>query len=699
MASVTSLSRDASMTRIAVLVAVVSLGTLTTALAAAQSAPQSGYELFQQALVMERTHGKIEDALRIYDRITREYPSDRSLVAKALLAIGQSYEKLNNPEADKAYKRLVDEYRDQSSQVADARLRLAALASSDGARIGLSNRRLWKDLGRGYARTDIAALSPDGRFLSFTGGSSGLAVLDMKAGKIISPPNLGDAGAYVQNSVVSPDGRQVAYCWDFGGGREELRVVPVSDSKSTQSRSVFLNAGYLRVYGWSPDGRSVLVFREVGPRFTGQLAVISIADGVVRALVDSNGINQRANPTFSPDGSFVAYSSAGDIFTVASDGKKTRVVEHPAADTSPLWSPDGSQIVFLSNRTGPPSLWMIPVTGGAPSGEASQVTAVPERFMPLSISRSGALFYISGDPGSDVYTAELDANGNALTPAMATSLLVNSTRGGVWSPDGQALAYLVPSPLGTVIRIRSGMTGQDRPVRTEIPISGGVKWFPDGQSLLVPSRKAGVANSLLGFYRVNISSGSAELLHATPSQFVWSTRPDLSRDGKTILYLDASRQPVLFDMDSRGITELPKVRIGPRGLGETVAVALSPDGAQVAYSTNSALFVVSATGGPPRQVVRNGGAGVLEREDGMGVTWSADQRHLFYVQATRNDIGGIMRVPLIGGEPQNIGVSLNRIRHLQMHPDGRRITFDSVIDAPDEVWALENFLPKPGARR
>jgi len=34
-----------------------------------------------------------------------------------------------------------------------------------------------------------------------------------------------------------------------------------------------------------------------------------------------------------------------------------------------------------------------------------------------------------------------------------------------------------------------------------------------------------------------------------------------------------------------------------------------------------------------------------------------------------------------------------------MHPDGRRITFDSVIDATSEVWALENFLPKARAAR
>jgi len=63
------------------------------------------------------------------------------------------------------------------------------------------------------------------------------------------------------------------------------------------------------------------------------------------------------------------------------------------------------------------------------------------------------------------------------------------------------------------------------------------------------------------------------------------------------------------------------------------------------------------------------------------------------------NIPAIWRVPAAGGEAENIGISMNRIRALRMHPDGRRITFDSVIDAPSELWVLENFLPKPVARR
>ena len=108
---------------------------------------QGGYDLFQRALVKERTDGKLDEAIQIYQRITRDFAADRPLVAKALLAMGQSYEKLANPEARKTYDRLIIDYADQRTQVADARARLAALSA---AQVGQTTRLVWKDLGPGW---------------------------------------------------------------------------------------------------------------------------------------------------------------------------------------------------------------------------------------------------------------------------------------------------------------------------------------------------------------------------------------------------------------------------------------------------------------------------------------------------------------------------------------------------------------------
>jgi Tol biopolymer transport system component len=683
--------------RIAARVALVSLMVV----GAGRATAQSGNDLFQQALVKERTDGKLEEAIQIYQRIIREFVADRPLVAKALLAMGQSYEKLEAPEARTAYNRLVSDYADQRTQAADARTRLAVLEPRSAAQVGQSVRLLWSDLGRPLDYNDVGPLSPDGRYLSFSVGkeATGLAVLDLKAGRTIPLTNLGDAGVEgsVESSVISPDGRQVAYLWYiWSSDISELRVRQVNDDKDAKSRSVFRNPGYLNVEGWSPDGKSVVVVREIGEgaALTAQIAVISIADGAVRVLKGNLKADNVGGASFSPDGRYVAYerpngeNTPRDIFVLTADGKETPVVVGPGQDRDPLWSPDGSHIVFLSNRTGNMSLWMIPVAEGVATGPATLVKANVGPFYPLGIARSGALYYVAGTDISNVYTAELDARANsAIAPSMATNQYLNSNRAGTWSPDGQNLAYIVTAPRGALIRIRSAKTGEDREVPAIIQVSGPVRWFPDGQSLLVASRDARIQNGNVAYYRMNIVSGTAELLHQTSSPRIEATRPDLSPDGRTIFYLEAPRQPVRFDIDSRHET-----RLTPPGDSAYLSLAVSPDGAQVAYVGAELLVVAPSAGGKPREVARfSGESSPRERADGLGLAWSPDQRCLFYV---RPEIRAIWRVPLAGGEPENIGVSMNRLRTLRVHPDGRRITFDSVIDAPSELWVLENFLPK-----
>src|SRR5262245_23190727 len=80
---------------------------------------QSGNELFQQALVKERTEGNLQEAIKLYQTIVQKYGSDRKLAAKSLLQIGQAYEKLGNTEARKAYERIAREFADQKEVAAD----------------------------------------------------------------------------------------------------------------------------------------------------------------------------------------------------------------------------------------------------------------------------------------------------------------------------------------------------------------------------------------------------------------------------------------------------------------------------------------------------------------------------------------------------------------------------------------------------
>ena len=73
-------------------------------------------------------------------------------------------------------------------------------------------------------------------------------------------------------------------------------------------------------------------------------------------------------PAISPDGSKIAFSYKGEIFTVpVAGGNAFQLTSNQAYDSNPVWTPDGSKIVFLSNREGSDDLFITPANGGVPT--------------------------------------------------------------------------------------------------------------------------------------------------------------------------------------------------------------------------------------------------------------------------------------------------------------------------------------------
>jgi tricorn protease len=73
-------------------------------------------------------------------------------------------------------------------------------------------------------------------------------------------------------------------------------------------------------------------------------------------------------PAPSPDGKTLAFSYAGDLWTVPIDGGwATRITVHEAYDKFPVWSPDGREIAFSSNRNGNDDVFVMNARGGQPT--------------------------------------------------------------------------------------------------------------------------------------------------------------------------------------------------------------------------------------------------------------------------------------------------------------------------------------------
>lgn len=79
-------------------------------------------------------------------------------------------------------------------------------------------------------------------------------------------------------------------------------------------------------------------------------------------------IQMATDPALSPDGKTLAFRWANEIWTVpTSGGDATRITNHPANDSQPKFSPDGTQIAFVSDRTGSNQIYLVPAQGGVPT--------------------------------------------------------------------------------------------------------------------------------------------------------------------------------------------------------------------------------------------------------------------------------------------------------------------------------------------
>ena len=695
--------------------------SLLLATGAGTAAAQSGYDLFQQALVKERADGNLQQAIQLYQRIVLEYAADRALASRALLQMGRSYERLGSTEAGKAYERLLRDYADQREQVATARARLAVLSRVARAAQpeGMAIRRIWT---YPESRLDAAGqVSADGRYLPVEDMATGdLMIRDLATGENRylthnAVPRAHDVG----DAQVSPDTRWVAYNWDNNEDQTtDLRITRL-DGSGTRVLYSHEEVRDIVAEGWSPDGANVLV-QLVRKDRTRQIAWISVADGSVRVL-KTLGWQGYPRMRLSPDGRYIAYDfaplgsdSTHGIRLLAADGsRETPLVEHPGDDHVLGWAPDGKSLLFRSERSGTEDGWVIQIDDGKPQGPPQLVKKNIGRLNPRGMTRDGAFYYTVSVNTRGAYVATLDpGTGNLLAPPRpASHRYVGNTLSPDWSPTGEYLAYYVSNRSGSrIFVIRSVETGEERDLPRAGKFVAGrgqsahMRWSPDGRSILLVGWDGADDGSRRGVYQLDVETGDVTPIVQSVrgvyvGQAVWSP------DGKVIFYTrrntaTQSAEIVVRELETGQETKLHDAaapRIGGPGL------AISPDGQYLAFLSSwgplgtgaKALSVIPTAGGEPRELLR---VQAPERINGNVVAWTPDGRYVVFGKQTQTeeDAQGsttkFWRVPAAGGEPQMLGLAIEDPLDLRFHPDGRRITFTSRVDI-DEIWVMENFLP------
>ena len=202
------------------------------------------------------------------------------------------------------------------------------------------------------AGTD-ASISPDGSKLAYVDGSG----LELKC--IASPScTTTTISASGSSPTWSPDGGYVAF---VSGGLLKKAVIA---SNGTVGAITTVAASETNVSdpAWSPDGTEIAFVRASA----GEIWEVNVSTGVEKQFTSGSS---DASPAWRPDGNELAYTSSGsgtsELYVVSSPGgTPTQLTNDTAAATDPVFSPDGTDIAFLSGTT----LTTIP-DGGASADE------------------------------------------------------------------------------------------------------------------------------------------------------------------------------------------------------------------------------------------------------------------------------------------------------------------------------------------
>jgi len=254
-----------------------------------------------------------------------------------------------------------------------------------------------------------------------------------------------------QPSFWSPDGKQIAYGWDYCSKSPDCVELRVMRADGSGDRTLYRNGkvDYVYPFDWSSDGKYISATLYGSGR---DLALVDTRTGEARVLKSFPRTQTPAKLLFSPDGRYLAYdveqpdSPNRDVWLMSLDGSQIPLVQHPADDRIVAWLPDG--VLFASDRTGTMDIWMQPVANGRPKGPPERLRAgIGNLQYVLGLTRSGSLYYSVRTAANDVFVAPLDpATGKVVSRGVPVSQRHAGRYGyAVWSRDGRRMAAIVKS--------------------------------------------------------------------------------------------------------------------------------------------------------------------------------------------------------------------------------------------------------------
>ncbi len=368
----------------------------------------------------------------------------------------------------------------------------------------------------------------------------------------------------------------------------------------------------------------------------------------------------HSQPSFSPDGKLVAFvESAGNGSQIwvkdLSGGAPVQITNGIENAERPHWSPVGNEIVFTCRSGGNPDICTVPANGGDPK------KIINEGRNP-GWSRDGEQLVF--ERGYEIWTANKDGTNQRLVKGVPQTDLLLVDRLPAFSPDGSLIAFFQndKSPMGDywIIPAEGGTARQHT---FDMTYGGAVRWMPDGKTIIFPSRRGGS----LTLWSVPVDGGEPEPVLKGAGE---DTEPDISHDGKKLIYTNTRKSFVLTVTDS----QTGKSRAVRESNLEIINPSFSPDGSKIAF------FGFDSSGDLHIHKIDSSGENLVQITGGKDVKniqpqWSADGQTIYFYQM--HPTHTFRKIPASGGESAEIAPDWYWERNNEAHvsPDETKIVY------------------------